>query len=161
MTCMYFEAVFIEISSKMIAAIKLWTLWSRVQYRFERSALALIVRNISRDAEKQRLRSDLPFIERFLTKIGWHWGCRHCKVLAGNALRDIWLFNQIWIMMNKNTMKHFIWFLPVVTRNFELSTRTQKFLSIRLFWIARVSAWQLWESNQRKCIETAASAVLP
>ena len=149
MTCTYFEAVFIEMSSKMTVATKLWTLWSQVQYRFKRSTLALIVRHISRDAENQRYWSDLRFIERFLTKIVWHWGCRHCKALAGNALRDIWLFNQIWIMMNKDTMKKLIWFLPVVTRNFELSTRTPKFLSIRLFWIARVSAWRLWESNQR------------
>ena len=125
MTCTYFEAVFIEMSSKMTVATKLWTLWSQVQYRFKRSTLALIVRHISRDAENQRYWSDLRFIERFLTKIVWRWGCRHCKALAGNALRDIWLFNQIWIMMNKDTMKKLIWFLPVVTRNFELSTRSQ------------------------------------
>ena len=100
-----------------------------------------------RDAKKQRLWLDLPFVEWFLTKIGSHVGYWHCKTLAGNALRDIWLFNQIWIMMNKDTMKKFIWFLPVVTRNFELSTRTPKFLSIRLFWIVLVSAWRLWESN--------------
>ena len=149
MTCTYFEAVFIEMSSKMTVATKLWTLWSQVQYRFKRSTLALIARHISRDAENQRYWSDLRFIERFLTKIVWRWGCRHCKALAGNALRDIWLFNQIWIMMNKDTMKKLIWFLPVVTRNFELSTRTPKFLSVRMFWIARVSAWRLWESNQR------------
>ena len=36
-----------------------------------------------------------------------------------------------------------------MTKNFELSTRTPKFLFVRLFWIARVSAWWLWESNQR------------
>ena len=149
MTCTYFEAVFIEMSSKMTVATKLWTFWSQVQYRFKRSTLALIVRNISRDAENQRYWSDLRFIERFLTKIVWHWGCRHCKALAGNAPRDIWLFNQILIMMYKDTMKKLIWFLPVVTRNFELSTRTPKFLSVRLFWIARGSAWRLWESNQR------------
>ena len=52
-------------------------------------------------------------------------------------------------MMNKNTIKKFIWFLPVVTRNFKLSTRTPKFISILLFWTALVSAWLLWESNQR------------
>ena len=78
-----------------------------------------------------------------------HWGCWHCKALAGNALRDIWLFDQIWIMMNKDMMKKLVWFLPIVTKKFKLSTRTPKFLFIWLFWIARVSAWRLWESRER------------
>ena len=54
--------------------------------------------------------------------------------IFGSLIRsELW-----WI----NTMKKLIWFLPVVTRKFELSTRTPKVLSIRPFWTARVSAWQ-------------------
>ena len=160
MTCTYFEAVFIEMSSKMTVATKLWTLWSQVQYRFKRSTLALIVRHISRDAENQRYWSDLRFIERFLTKIVWHWGCRHCKALAGNVLGDIWLFNQIWVMMNKHNEETYL-----ISASSDEKIRTvHKDAKSPLHPTVLNSASQrlaIVREQSEACIETASSAVLP
>ena len=144
---------------KLKMTTKLWTFWSRAQCRFYGDTLASIVRNILRDEEKQIFWSDLSFIKWFLTKPVWHRGWRHYKAIAGNVLRDIGLFNQILIKMNKDIMKKFI-----SASSDEKFRTAHNDVKIPLHPTVLNSASQrlaIGREQSGACIEKAASTVLP
>ena len=144
---------------KLKMTTKLWTFWSRAQCRFYGDTLASIVRNILRDEEKQIFWSDLSFIKWFLTKPVWHRGWRHYKAIAGNVLRDIGLFNQILIKMNKDIMKKFI-----SASSDEKFSTAHNDVKIPLHPTVLNSASQqlaIVREQSGACIEKAASTVLP